>query len=93
VFEEKVLLKLKHKVLGIAGHTEHERTLSQSERAQKELVEFGLITCDANLFQGHTSQTDSLGSQVSAGSTKQEEAFRRCKMVCNETGNDTDTCC
>jgi hypothetical protein len=49
VFEEKVLLKLKHKVLGIAGHTEHERTLSQSERAQKELVEFGLITCDANL--------------------------------------------
>jgi hypothetical protein len=49
VFEEKVLLKLKHKVLGIAGHTEHERTLSQSEKAQKELVEIGLITCDANL--------------------------------------------
>jgi hypothetical protein len=33
-------------VLGIEGHKEHKRTLTQSEWAQKVHVEFGLITCE-----------------------------------------------
>jgi hypothetical protein len=39
--------KESYSVLGIEGHKEHERTLTQSERAQKVLVEFGLITCES----------------------------------------------
>jgi hypothetical protein len=45
----------------IAGQTEHERTLSQSERAQKELVEIELITCDANLSRAALRKQTCLG--------------------------------
>ena len=44
--------KESYSVLGIEGHKEHERTLTQSERAQKVLVEFGLITCENLLCEG-----------------------------------------
>jgi hypothetical protein len=79
--------KESYSVLGIEGHKEHERTLTQSERAQKVLVEFGLITCESQSCEASASHTDSLGSQLSADSPHGRWVVQRNKMA-QECGNE-----